>query len=122
MGSYQMPQRSSQQQSIPNLVRRLLVEMTDLVQHYVELIRTEVSEESQKVSKAFIYGILSLIFFQVTLIFIGNLLMLFLILGNFTFFGATIITLAAFLILALVNGGLCIKQIRSAQSLIKQRS
>lgn len=119
MSIYPMP-RPEERHSIPELIRQLFTEMTELIQQHIELTKTEVREEGKRASRAVIYALLGLLFLQVILIFLGNLLMLFLMVNNVTLLGATLITLGVFFVLALICVGLCFQQIRSAQNILKQ--
>lgn len=120
MSLYPIPQ-PGERTSISRLVRQLVTDFNDLSRQYMTLTRTEVREEGQRLSKAVLYGLVALILLQVVLIFLGNLLMLFLMVNQMTVLNATLLTMGLYLLLALVCGVLCIRQLQAAQALLKQK-
>lgn len=120
MSIYRFPEPEARH-SIPDLIRQLFRDFTELVQQQILLIKTETREEAQRLSKALIYGLVGLILLQVTLIFSGNLLMLVFLTYNGSIFWSTLLTTGLFLVLTALFVGLCVRQIRSAQALLKQQ-
>ncbi len=109
-------------QSIPNLIRQLFTDLSELIQQHIELTKTEVREEGERFVKAAIFGVAGLIFLQITLIFIGYIsLILFMLIGGFNILAATIATTIILLVLTAAFLAICAGQIRSAQNILKQQ-
>jgi uncharacterized membrane protein YqjE len=118
MSLYSLP-RPEFRQSIPDLIRQLFSEMTELIQQHIELTKLEIREESKRIAKAAVFGVMGLVFAQVGLIFLGYLLVEALD-RTMSRVGATAITLVLFLVIAGVLVGLCVQQLKSAKDLLKQ--
>jgi uncharacterized membrane protein YqjE len=121
MNVYRIPEQPEERQSMAELFRQLFRDMQELIQQQVQLARTGVVEEVRRLGKATVYGALGVMFLLVTLIFVGNLLMLLFLMGGMNILAATITTVIVFVVLTALFVGLCIKQVRSAQSILKQQ-
>ncbi len=120
MSIYQMP-RPEERHSVPDLIRQLFLELGELIQQHIQLAKTEVREEAVLISKAVALGVVTLMLVQVTLIFVGHLLINLFQLTELGVIGSTVITILLFLGLTAVGGYLCFKQVKTAQNILKQR-
>lgn len=118
MSIYPLP-RPETTQTVPDLIRQLFAEFTELIHQYIELAKTEVREEGKLIAKAAIYGLVGLIVLQTTLVFLGNLFVMLLMIGGVNIVTSTFITMLVFLVVTAILIGFCVRQLRTAQTLIK---
>jgi uncharacterized membrane protein YqjE len=118
MSLYPFP-REPHAQSVPDLLRQLFAEFTELVQQHIELTKTEAKEEGKRLSKAALFGLIGLVLLQTGLVFLGNTLIILFLMGRINLLAATVATVIVFLVLTAIFLGFCYQQIRSAQALLK---
>lgn len=123
MSLYSLPHHQHDTRpSTTELIRELLSEITELFHQYVTFTRASVREEGQRLAKAIIFGAIALMFLQVTLIFIGNLLLLSMVVQQVNLVAATVLTMGLFLLLTVVFGFLCVKQLQDARDIMKPKT
>jgi uncharacterized membrane protein YqjE len=110
-------QNRPEKQGFSELFRQLFDDIRDLFQQHVELTKTEVREGGRRVAKATIFGVIGLVLTQVTLIYLGSLLMLFLLgLTPLKILGATVAVFLTFLVLSAVCFGLVYREVKRMRS------
>jgi uncharacterized membrane protein YqjE len=113
--------RPEEQPSLTGLVRQLLNNVSELIQQHIELTKTEIKLEAQRLSKAALFGLVAFVFLMVLLVCIGALGTI--LLESYTpltWVGSATVMTVLYLGLLIVFGVLCLKQLQSAKQVLDE--
>jgi len=120
MSVYPFPQQHTRQ-SIPDLIRQLFHDLSDLIQQHIELTKTEIKEESQRFAKAAVFAVIGLMMAQGVLLFGGACVVAVIASsGQVSVAVSALLVMLMFVALAGIFGGLCMQQIHSAKAILRQ--